>query len=116
LFKNKGYTYVSVLIIFLLLSGTTFNLFFLITNFKEQSKVLQRNTEITNQCISLCREYVYKEDNYKSFYKGDVLYTIWKENNESLLKITVSAYKKSILRERVVNYKYIQVEAGSEES
>lgn len=115
MFENKGYTYVSVLVIFLLLSGTTWNMFFLIKNFKEQNKVMESNSEITKNCISLSKEYVYKEENNSSFYEDNILYIIRKESYESLAKVTVSAYKDSIMREKVINYKYLQMEVENED-
>lgn len=114
--ENKGYTYVSVLVVFLLLAGTTWNLFFIIKNFKEQNIILEKNIEITNRCISLSKEYLYREENYTSFYTDSIQYIIWHEKNGSLKKVSVWAYKDGTLKEKVINFKYIQLEDDNEET
>lgn len=97
----------SVLVVFLLLIGTTWNLYFFISNYKNQREIFDRNTEIFNNCLLISKENCFKYDSLGSIYINDVLYTISKDEHDSLLKVTVSAYENTILKEKISRYKYV---------
>lgn len=113
--KNRGFTFISVLIIFFLLAGTTWNLFFVIKNFKEQEKILEENVEIFYRCNFLSKESFFQEENYKEIYVDDVLYIVEKNEEELLVKTTVSAYQGRDLRKKIFRYKYLYPGGPNEE-
>ena len=112
--KNKGFTYISVLIVFLLLVGTTYNLFFLIKNFIGQEKILDKNIEIFYNCNSLSKDTFSREEPYREFIKDGVLYIVEREKEEYLLKTTVSAYQEDSLKKKIYRYEYYPQEVLDE--
>lgn len=113
--KNKGFTFVSVLVVFLLLAGTTHNLFFVIKNFKEQENILDENVEIFYNCNFLSKDSFFVEENYTQINKNGILYIVEKTNeDENLLKTTVSAYLDNILKKKICRYKYCSPEVLDE--
>lgn len=112
--KNKGFTYISVLVVFLLLTGTTYNLFYIIKNFKEQGKILDRNIEIFYNCNSLSKDSFPQREDYWEIIKNEILYVVERETEEDLVKTKVSAYQENILKKRISRYKYYSPEVLDE--
>ncbi len=111
---KKGFTYISVLLIFLLMAGTTGTLFFGIKNLKEQEKIIDKKIEVFNNSQRLSEEGIYQSESFRNIYKDQVLYVISKEKNDNLIEIKVSAFEDGLLIDEVSKYKYLNPEVLDE--
>jgi hypothetical protein len=104
--NKKGATYISLLVIFFMLSGTVWNLFYFIKNYNDQRKILAENEDIFYFSNYFGKESIFREDFFREEIINDVVYKIWRNEEGSLVKTIVHAEKAGItaMKQRGINF------------
>ena len=106
--NKKGFTYISLLILFFMLSGTIWNMFYFIKNYNDQRKILAENQDIFYFSNYFSKESLFREELFREEIINDVVYKIWRDKEGSLVKTIVHAEKAGITAMRTERHKFFQ--------